>query len=102
MEKFQQYLEFQKDLAEAKLKVINQYLTGIKPKQSKRTYKTDIVENVLRTAGRPLHISEIIEIARRDLKTSLERDSVVSILIKKIKAGQKFKRTAPNTFTLME
>ncbi len=102
MKDFQQYLEFQKDLAEAELKVINHYLKGAKSKQVKSTSKIDTVENVLRIAGRPLHISEIIEIAQRDFKTSLERDSVVSILIKKIKAGRTFQRTAPNTFTLIE
>jgi hypothetical protein len=32
----------------------------------------------------------------------LQRDSIVSILIKKIKAGQKFVRTAPNTFALKQ
>ncbi len=102
MNDFQLYLEFQKDLAEAELKVINRYLKGSKPKKIGRTSKIEIVENVLRIARRPLHISEIIEIAQRDFQASLERDSVVSILIKKIKAGQKFQRTAPNTFALIE
>jgi hypothetical protein len=102
MKNFQLYLEYQKDLAEAKLKVINRYLKGSDPKKDRRTSKIVIVENVLKIARRPLHISEIIEIAQRDFQTSLERDSVVSVLIKKIKAGQKFKRTAPNTFALIE
>ncbi len=102
MEDFQRHLEFQKDLAEAELKIIKRYLKGVKPKTARRTTKISTVENVLRIAGRPLHISEIIEIAQRDFQTNLERDSVVSILIKKIKAGQKFQRTAPNTFTLIE
>ena len=102
MKDFERYLELQKDLAEAKLKVINRHLKGVKPDHIKRTSKIETVENVLRNAGRPLHISEIIEMAQKDFQTSLERDSVVSILIKKIKAGQKFKRTAPNTFTLIE
>lgn len=102
MENFQRYLEFQKDLVEAKLKIINRYLKGTIPNQIKRTTQIKTVENVLRNAGHPLHISEIINIAQKDFNTSLERDSVVSILIKKIKAGQKFRRTAPNTFSLIE
>ena len=102
MKNFQFYLEFQKDLAEAEIKVINRYLKGATPKKNSRTSKTDTVENVLRIAERPLHISEIIKIAQRDFQIGLERDSVVSILIKKIKAGQEFQRTAPNTFTLIE
>jgi len=102
MQDSKRYLEFRRDLAEAELKVINRYLKGEKPKKNKGTSKIDMVENVLRSARRPLHITEIIEIARTDYKTNLERDSVVSILVKKIKAGRKFQRTAPNTFVLTE
>jgi len=102
MQDFKRYFEFKRDLAEAELKIVNRYLRGEKPKKGKGTSKIDTVENVLRSAGRPLHITEIIEIARTDYKTGLERDSVVSILVKKIKAGHKFQRTAPNTFVLTE
>lgn len=102
MQDFQRFLEFRRDVVEAELKVINTYLKGTKTKQQKGTSKIDIVENVLRNAGRPLHISEIVDIARREYRTNLERDSVVSILVKKIKAGRTFQRTAPNTFALME
>ncbi|MCP4755806.1 MAG: hypothetical protein GY866_33495 [Proteobacteria bacterium] len=84
------------------LKIIKRYSKGVKTKKAKRPTKAETVEKVLRVAGRPLHISEIMEIAERDFRTKLERDSVVSILIKKIKAGRKFKRTAPNTFALTE
>ena len=102
MQDFNRFLKFRRDVVEAELNIINRYLKGAKPKKDRRTSKTDTVENVLRIAGRPLHISEIIKIAQRDFQIGLERDSVVSILIKKIKAGQKFQRTAPNTFTLIE
>ncbi len=102
MQYFRQFLEFRRDVTEAELKVINRYLKGEKPKKQKGTSKIDTVKNVLRDAGRPLHITEIVEIAHRDYRTDLERDSVVSILVKKIKAGHTFRRTAPNTFSLME
>ena len=102
MQDFKRFLEFRRDVVEAELIVINRYLKGDKPKQQKGTSKIDTVENVLKNAGRPLHISEIVEIARKDYRTNLERDSVVSILVKKIKAGRTFRRTAPNTFALME
>ena len=96
------YLQFQKAVTEFKLKTINQFLKGEKIKADRGTSKIKLVENVLRIAGRPLHISEIIEIAQRDFEAQLERDSIVSILTKKIKANQKFVRTAPNTFTLKQ
>jgi len=102
MDNFEHYLRFHKELAESKLKLIDRYLKSSKSRPEKRTSKIDIVEKILGTAGRPLHISEIIEIAERDFQVSLERDSVVSIMTKRIKAGRTFRRTAPNTFALKE
>lgn len=102
MDNFKSYLLYQKEIAEAKLNITNRFLKEAKPEPIKRASKLDVVENILKLAGRPLHVSEIIEIAQRDFQTEIERDSIVSILIKKIKAGQKFTRTAPNTFALKE
>jgi len=102
MEEFEQYLQYQKVITEFKLKTLNQFLKGGKTQTKRSTSKIDIVKNVLQIAGRPLHISEIIELAHRDFEVQLERDSVVSILTKKIKAGRNFRRTAPNTFALKE
>lgn len=102
MENFELYLQYQKEITENKLKTINRLISQAKPKPIKRTSKIGIVENILKLAGRPLHISKIIEIAARDFEIQLERDSISSILAKKIKAGQTFIRTAPNTFALKE
>ena len=102
MEQFDNFLQYEKEIAEFKLKTINRLQKGLKPKPKKRTSKADVVERVLQIAGRPLHVSEIIQIANRDFQVQLERDSIVSILIKKINAGQRFIRTAPNTFALKE
>lgn len=102
MEPFESFLEFEKQIAEFKIKTISRIQKGLEPKPRKRMSKVEIVEHVLKIAGRPLHISEIIEIAHRDFQVQLERDSIVSIVVKKIKAGQRFIRTAPNTFALRE
>ncbi len=102
MDSFALYLKFQKEVTESKLKAVNRFLKGTESRESQRTSKAETVENVLKVAGRPLHVAEIIDIAKRDFQVKLERDSIVSILIKKIKAGQKFIRTAPNTFALKE
>ena len=102
MEQFDSFLAYEKEITEFKLKTINRLQKGLKSKAKKRTSKIETVEHVLRIAGRPLHVSEIIQIANRDFQVHLERDSIVSILIKKIKAGQRFIRTAPNTFALKE
>lgn len=102
MENFDLYLQYHKEITENKLKTINRFMKHAKAKPIKRTSKIGAVENVLKLAGRPLHISKIIEIAARDFEIQLERDSITSILTKKIKAGQEFIRTAPNTFALRE
>ena len=102
MESFTHFLEYEKEIAEFKLKTITRLQKGLKPKPLECTSKSNVVEHVLQIAGRPLHISEIIKIANRDFQVQLVRDSIVSILIKKIKAGQRFIRTAPNTFALKE
>jgi len=102
MENFELYLQYHKEITENKLKTINRFMKQAKPKPKKRTSKIGMVENVLKLAGRPLHISKIMEIAARDFQIQLDRDSISSILTKKIKAGQTFIRTAPNTFALKE
>jgi hypothetical protein len=101
MDQFESYLQYQEEVAESKLKVINRYQKGIKPK-TKRTSKIEIAKNVLHIAGRPLHVSEIIQLAKRDFEVDLDRDSIVSAILKKVKAGKSFIRTSPNTFALKE
>jgi hypothetical protein len=60
----------------------------------------DVVFNLLKTAGGPLHISEIV--ARGAAAGfALDRDSVVSALTKRIQHSDRFRRTAPNTFALL-
>ena len=53
-------------------------------------------------AGCPLHVSEIIQLAKRDFEVELDRDSIVSAILKKVNAGKSFIRTSPNTFALKE
>jgi hypothetical protein len=102
MDKFESYLQYQKEITESNLKIINRFQKAVQPKSIKRTSKIDIAENVLRIAGRPLHVSEIIHLADRDFKVTLDRDSIVSAILKKVNAGKSFIRTAPNTFALKE
>ena len=99
MDDFKRYLEFNKEVAEATLEIIKRF-NQEETSKTKRTYKLKLVENILQIARRPLHISEIIEIAQQDFQVTLERDSTVSALVKKVKSGQTFTRTAPNTFSL--
>lgn len=68
--------------------------------REKRTSQLDIVQDVLRRAGKPLHISEILDRVERLHGRRLDRESVVSSLVKKIARGQRFVRTDKNVFAL--
>ena len=100
MDQLKQYLQYQKEVAQAKLKVIERFQQQTQRQPQKRTSKIQIVKNVLNNAGRPLHVSEIIRMAENDHQVQLNRDSIVSAILKKINAGQMFIRTAPNTFAM--
>jgi len=102
MDQFESYLQYQKEITETKLKIINRFQKAVEPKPKKRTSKIEIARNVLHIAGRPLHVSEIIRLAQRDFQVALDRDSIVSAILKKVNAGKLFTRTAPNTFALKE
>lgn len=102
MDTFDKILELAKELLQSQLKVIyrHQRQSPQLREKLKRTSNLDIVEDILTSAGQPLHISKIIEIAKNDYNVSLQRDSIVSAMIKQIRSGLRFERIAPNTFTL--
>lgn len=60
----------------------------------------NIVEDLLVEAGRPLHISAIIEQAKSRFNQVLDRESLVSALTKRVKRKDRFVRSGPNTFGL--
>ncbi|MDZ7695434.1 MAG: HTH domain-containing protein [Deltaproteobacteria bacterium] len=96
------YLDIKRELLQAQLRVVYRHQRkGVPQGQKlKRTSNLTIVEDILQNSGQPLHISKIIQIAKKDYGVNLERDSVVSAVIKKINAGKIFVRVAPNTFAL--
>jgi hypothetical protein len=99
MDSFEHFLDLQRKLLEAQLEIIKNYQPI--ETQPERTSKIDVIEKILRKAGRPVHISEIINIAQNDFQVTLDRDSTVSAIIKKIKANQGFIKTGPSTFALV-
>ena len=104
MDTFDKLIEFHKELLQSQLKIIRRYQQQSPEfkKQLKRTSKLDIVEDILYSANQPLHIDKIIQIADSDYNVTLQRDSIVSAIVKKIRAGQRFVRVAPNTFALKD
>lgn len=71
------------------------------PEAAKRRSNTQIAEDLLREAGRPLHVTQIIELAQSRLGRTLSRESLVSALTKKVLEQRTFRRIAPNTFDLL-
>ena len=67
----------------------------------KRMSNVDIVHDILQSARRPLHISEILQLASKRFGVDLDRESVVSALAKRVARKDRFVRTAPNTFALL-
>jgi hypothetical protein len=102
VDQFDQYLLYHKEIAKAKLKIIERFQQQGQRRQTKRTSNMDIVQNVLEDAGHPLHVSDIIKLAHEQYRLQLNRDSIVSAILKKINAGQTFTKTAPNTFALKD
>jgi phosphoglycolate phosphatase-like HAD superfamily hydrolase len=70
-------------------------------KTRKGTSQLNIVEDILREAGHPLHVAEIIERAQRRFSRTFDRESLVSSLTKRVAHRDRFQRTAPNTFWLL-
>ena len=100
MDQFKLYLQYQKEVTQSQLKIIERFQQQGQRPSRERTSNIEIVENVLNGADRPLHVSEIIRMAEEDHGVRLNRDSIVSAILKKINADQTFVRTAPNTFAL--
>ena len=98
------FLSFYESLFLAQLRAIRQ-LKSPKPKKAKRTEdkgmsNMGIAIDILHRAQRPLHISEIIAQVKTKYGVSLDRESLVSALVKKVHRHQGLSRSAPNTFEI--
>ncbi len=64
--------------------------------------QVDMVYDILRVAGKPLHISEILERVEKTFGRQIDRESVVSSLVKKVQRQDRFVRTDRNVFALKQ
>lgn len=87
---------------EAQLKAVRRLRAAPgEPKAPRKgTSQIDMVHDVLRRAGQPLHISEIIDRVEKLHGLKLDRESIVSTLVKKVNRGSRFVRTDKNVFGL--
>lgn len=97
-------LEILIDSTEAQLRALRRLRSkGAEPKRKrKRRSNLDLVEDILRSAGLPLHIQEILQRVGRVHGVELDRESLVSQITKQVLRRRRFVRTAPNTFALLE
>jgi hypothetical protein len=63
--------------------------------------QVDMAHDILRKARTPLHVNEILKRIEASFKVSVDRESLVSSLTKKVARGDRFVRTEKNTFGLL-
>ena len=97
------FLSFHENLFSAQLRALRQ-LKSPKPEKSKKRKEgkgvsnMDMTIDILQRAQKPLHISEIIAQVKIKYGVTVDRESLVSALVKKVHRHQGLLRTAPNTF----
>lgn len=101
------WLRIQEELLVAQLRIVRKHMRNYEQPGAnnktiglRNTSQVSIVYDILMSSKRPLHINEIINLAEERYGIELNRESVVSALIKKLKRGSPFIRTGPNTFGL--
>ena len=101
-----QWAKLQENLLRSQLKIIRQFLKeGEEPRftsNRKGMSQINVIYDILLSAKRPLHVTEIISRAKNDFNVDLNRESIVSSITKKVKSGRMFKRVEPNTFALLD
>ncbi len=90
--------------AEAQLRALRRFRRRPEEEISKRSRvglsQVDLVEDILRVAADNLHVNDIIDRVEKAHGVTLDRESIVSALTKKVKRGDRFVRTDKNTFGL--
>jgi hypothetical protein len=73
---------------------------GAKPRPSKGRSQVDMTFDILKKARTPLHVSEIIDRIQTQFGVTVDRESLVSSLSKKVARQDRFLRPEKNTFSL--
>ncbi len=103
----EEILNLYESLFRAQLNVVKQLRkqSGLKeseePKE-KRMPQMDMVYDILGESLKPMHVDEIIVAAKNKFDIELDKESVVSALAKRIKRQDRFIKTAPNTYALID
>jgi hypothetical protein len=94
------------DSLEAQLRAVRRLRqdpsTDTKAAHKTRMSQVDMAYDILRKARSPLHIAELLERIHAAFGVRVDRESLVSSLTKKVARGDRFVRTAANTFSLRQ
>jgi hypothetical protein len=71
-----------------------------KPHRRRSMSQIDMAYDVLKMARSPLHVTELLAQIKARFGVSVDRESIVSSLTKKVNRGDRFVRTGKNTFGL--
>ena len=103
-----EWAKLQEQLLTAQLGVIRSYIKNVEPSGERRSVpgksksQISMIRDILISAGTPLHVSELIRMVQDRYDVVLDRESVVSALTKKVRKGEIFVRTGPNTYGLQD
>lgn len=70
------------------------------PRSRKSLSQVDMAFDILKKARAPLHISQILDRIQAQFSVTVDRESLVSSLTKKVARGDRFLRPDKNTFSL--
>lgn len=89
---------------EAQLRAVRRLREGspdpVPPRPRAGLSQVDMAFDILKKARTPLHVSEILGRIHAAFHVTVDRESLVSSLTKKVARGDRFLRTAKNTFAL--
>ena len=76
--------------------------TESRPRPRQGRSQVDLAYDVLKKAGSPLHVAEILARIHTAFRVTIDRESLVSSLTKKVMRGDRFVRTGKSTFGLRQ
>jgi hypothetical protein len=89
---------------EAQLRAVRRLRQGepdsAPPSRRKGLSQVDMAFDILKKARSPLHVSEILDRIQTQFGVSVDRESLVSSLTKKVARSDRFLRPEKNTFSL--
>jgi hypothetical protein len=70
-------------------------------KSTRSMSQIDMAYDILRSAGRPMHISDIMALVAKKHGVTLDRESIVSAISKRVVRKDRFVRTGRNMFSVL-